>query len=311
MTKRERDATESSQTQKSYGSVYHGPEQKSSGKVAAHKIRSTVFDIKHFHSGKRHVPSILRLLFLAMAALVLWAFTGEGGTQNKRSTVLVAPTTTGISVYCSTFQDPAECEAQRNIQAKYWTIQEVRQQLWGTMEALAELELRENQHYAEQTKADKEENAMFDYFRKMMAGQVNLPIPHIHPHSELKLATGLGHPHSSAGDVRKPHSRIRCFVEPAAPGNAVSEGIHGHRDRQGMPKSYSSPSFHVSSLSNFPRFLFQVRTDLQNVSDTENEDRQRCVPGRDGRSRARQPSCARAPGSPGRLAEPPVRWRLE
>jgi hypothetical protein len=123
-------------------------------------------------TGKRHIPSILKLLLLSMAALALWAFSGLEKQHAQTPTVLVPPSATGISRYCSTFQDPAECEAQRTIQAKYWTIQEVRQQLWGTMQALAELEVRENQHFAEQTKADKETSAMFDYLRKTMAGQV-------------------------------------------------------------------------------------------------------------------------------------------
>jgi hypothetical protein len=118
-------------------------------------------------AGRKHLLSVLKILSIAMAASALYAMFGS----NEAPIVAIAPPP-GISVYCSTFQDPKECEEQRGVQAKYWTIQELRQQLWGTMQALAELELRENQHYGEQSKAEKEESQMFDYFRKMMASQV-------------------------------------------------------------------------------------------------------------------------------------------
>ena len=118
-------------------------------------------------AGRKHLLSVLQFLSIAMAVSALYAML----SFNEAPIVAIAPPP-GISVYCSTFQDPKECEEQRGIQAKYWTIQELRQQLWGTMEALAELELRENQHYGEQSKAEKEESEMFDYFRKMLASQV-------------------------------------------------------------------------------------------------------------------------------------------
>jgi hypothetical protein len=48
----------------------------------------------------------------------------------------------------SVFSDPAECERQRSDGVhKYWTHAEVREELWKTMKGLAELELRENNHY--------------------------------------------------------------------------------------------------------------------------------------------------------------------
>jgi hypothetical protein len=50
--------------------------------------------------------------------------------------------------FCSVFSDPAECERQRSDGVhKYWTQAELREELWKTMKGLAELELRENNHF--------------------------------------------------------------------------------------------------------------------------------------------------------------------
>ena len=177
MKKTEPTVLRATQTQPNYGSVHNISTTKSQGILQEERSDFHFVLLLEQLAGPRHVSSIFKLLAVSMVLLGVWAMLGTESNRSPKHTVLVAspPATTptpGVSVYCSTFQDPAECEEQRSIQAKYWTIQEVREQLWGTMEALAELEVRENQHYAEQLQTDKDETAMFDYFRRMMVGQV-------------------------------------------------------------------------------------------------------------------------------------------
>lgn len=75
--------------------------------------------------------------------------------------------------YCSVFQDPTECEKQAvRGTMKYWTNMEVRGELWKTMKALAELELREStMHKAHKAKA-QEQAQLFDLFRQTMQQEV-------------------------------------------------------------------------------------------------------------------------------------------
>ena len=75
--------------------------------------------------------------------------------------------------YCSVFADPSECEKQM-LDGVYrtWSPTEVRQELWTTMKALAELELREHAHHQEHKKKADEQARMFELFRKTMGREV-------------------------------------------------------------------------------------------------------------------------------------------
>ena len=67
----------------------------------------------------------------------------------------------------------AECEKQPSDGVhKYWTPSEIRAELWKTMKGLAELELRENQHYKEHKAKHEEQKRVFELFRQTMANEV-------------------------------------------------------------------------------------------------------------------------------------------
>jgi hypothetical protein len=55
---------------------------------------------------------------------------------------------------------------------KTWSEDEVRQELWKTMKALAELELREHSHHAEHKAKAEEQRRLFELFRKTMGREV-------------------------------------------------------------------------------------------------------------------------------------------
>jgi len=75
--------------------------------------------------------------------------------------------------YCSVFADPSECQKQMQDGIyKTWSEDEVRQELWKTMKALAELELREHSHHAEHKAKSNEQRRMFELFRKTMGREV-------------------------------------------------------------------------------------------------------------------------------------------
>jgi hypothetical protein len=92
---------------------------------------------------------------------------GEGGAQGPDEKK------PKVDAYCAVFMDPTECDKQRvEGKAKYWTDAEVRAELWKTMKALAELELREDSmHKAHKAKA-KEQASLFDLFRQTMGQEV-------------------------------------------------------------------------------------------------------------------------------------------
>jgi hypothetical protein len=75
--------------------------------------------------------------------------------------------------YCSVFADPTECERQMQDGIyKTWSEDEVRQELWKTMKALAELELREHHHHKEHKAKAEEQRKLFELFRKTMGREV-------------------------------------------------------------------------------------------------------------------------------------------
>lgn len=75
--------------------------------------------------------------------------------------------------YCSVFADPSECEKQMQDGIyKTWSEDEVRQELWKTMKAMAELELREHSHHAEHKAKAEEQRRLFELFRKTMGREV-------------------------------------------------------------------------------------------------------------------------------------------
>ena len=75
--------------------------------------------------------------------------------------------------YCSVFADPADCEKEMQDGVyKTWNEDDVRQELWRTMKALAELELREHAHHAVHKAKAEEQRRMFTLFRKTMGREV-------------------------------------------------------------------------------------------------------------------------------------------
>jgi len=75
--------------------------------------------------------------------------------------------------YCAVFSDPAECKKQVvKGTMKYWTGMQVKGELWKTMKALAELELREStMHKAHKAKSE-DQAKLFDLFRQTMSQEV-------------------------------------------------------------------------------------------------------------------------------------------
>ena len=75
--------------------------------------------------------------------------------------------------YCSVFADPSECEKQMQDGIyKTWSEDQVRQELWKTMKALAELEVREHSHHAEHMAKSEQQREIFELFRKTMGREV-------------------------------------------------------------------------------------------------------------------------------------------
>lgn len=107
----------------------------------------------------------------------------EADRQAEANTVLGdgdKPTGNGIAAnpqledkYCEVFSDPAECEQQRveGVQ-KFWTAAELRHELWKTMSALAELEIRENAQHKQAKKKAQDQAKLFNLFRKTMSKEV-------------------------------------------------------------------------------------------------------------------------------------------
>jgi hypothetical protein len=95
---------------------------------------------------------------------------GRGGQGLRRSVLSAADAMEGEpdmidaektphqNPYCSVFADPSECEKQmQDGMYKTWSEDEVRQELWKTMKAMAELELREHSHHQEHTAKAEEQ----------------------------------------------------------------------------------------------------------------------------------------------------------
>eukprot|EP00286_Rhodomonas_abbreviata_P000936 CAMPEP_0181288560 /NCGR_PEP_ID=MMETSP1101-20121128/399_1 /TAXON_ID=46948 /ORGANISM="Rhodomonas abbreviata, Strain Caron Lab Isolate" /LENGTH=2254 /DNA_ID=CAMNT_0023392693 /DNA_START=96 /DNA_END=6861 /DNA_ORIENTATION=+ len=84
-----------------------------------------------------------------------------------------AERTPAKDTYCSVFSDPAECDQQRGEgQYRYWNAEQVKTELWKTMKALAELELREHAHHSVHKEKAEEQAQLFELFRKTMAREV-------------------------------------------------------------------------------------------------------------------------------------------
>jgi len=79
----------------------------------------------------------------------------------------------GDATYCAVFSDPAECEEQAvKGTMKYWTTLQVKGQLWKTMKALAELELRESTMHTAHKAKTQDQAKLFDLFRQTMSQEV-------------------------------------------------------------------------------------------------------------------------------------------
>jgi len=113
----------------------------------------------------------LAVAALCLAASAEWSGMMGRGVQGLRRSVLSAADavegepdmidaekTPHQNPYCSVFADPSECEKQmQDGMYKTWSEDEVRQELWKTMKALAELELREHSHHQEHTAKAEEQ----------------------------------------------------------------------------------------------------------------------------------------------------------
>ena len=55
---------------------------------------------------------------------------------------------------------------------KYWTVMEVKHEVWKTMEALSELEIRENAQHKAAKKKSQESSQLFTLFRETMSKEV-------------------------------------------------------------------------------------------------------------------------------------------
>jgi len=108
-------------------------------------------------------------------AVVLEDAAGGGGGGNTAAPVDKQQKNwyKNADTYCEVFADPTECEKQKvEGMPKYWSDAELRSELWKTMKALAELELRENaMHKEHKAKAD-EQARLFDLFRQTMGQEV-------------------------------------------------------------------------------------------------------------------------------------------
>ena len=120
------------------------------------------------------------LLFSAVFALASLSVQPDNATQITSGPVALESDemdgieeTKPVTAYCSVFVDPSECEKQKvDGISKYWSNAEVRYEVWKTMNALAELELREMaQHKASKAKA-QEQSSLFTLFRETMAHEV-------------------------------------------------------------------------------------------------------------------------------------------
>ena len=95
------------------------------------------------------------------------------GDGNKPSGNGIAANPQMEDRYCEIFSDPAEC-AQQKVEGiqKYWTAAELRHELWKTMSALAELEIRENAQHKEAKKKAQDQAKLFNLFRETMSKEV-------------------------------------------------------------------------------------------------------------------------------------------
>lgn len=139
-------------------------------------------------SGSQHAGRRARLLQLTGAVLAVtsclyvvggfWASEMGGGGEvalidAEEPGAIDAERTPSTDTYCSVFADPAECERQRGSgQYKYWSAEEVKTELWKTMKALAELELREHAHHTMHKEKAEQQAKLFELFRKTMSREI-------------------------------------------------------------------------------------------------------------------------------------------
>ena len=143
--------------------------------------RSTGDDSTRERTWRRH-----RRFFqagIAVAALAVGVLLGASvvrssvPAQNLRTgpMIVLEETKKKDDVYCSVFQDPSECEEPGSSSGHsdgFWNDAQVRSELWKTMGAMSELELREAaMHKAHKAKMASQSN-LLDLFRKTMSTEV-------------------------------------------------------------------------------------------------------------------------------------------
>jgi hypothetical protein len=93
----------------------------------------------------------------------------DAGTDDKPG-----EKTPSEDTYCAVFSDPSECAKQRTEgRLPFWSTAAVKGELWKTMKALAELELRESAMHKEHKAKAKDQADLFDLFRQTMSQEVH------------------------------------------------------------------------------------------------------------------------------------------
>jgi hypothetical protein len=144
------------------------------------------------------------------------------------------------------FRDPSECEEQKVTGvAKYWSDAEIRFEVWKTMNALAELELRENaQHIAAKAKA-KDQSALFALFRQTMSQEV----ADIH-----RIQNEMHHTHSAA---------YQQLVDQII---NITHTLRAHADEGTAGISARISAYNKTEASNHQRVLSMIMVKMNDIN---------------------------------------------
>jgi len=189
------------------------------------------------------------VLFSAVFALaMLWvrSDTAAAQTRSESGPVALEENSAKGDTYCGVFQDPSECEAQKVAGvAKYWSDAEIRSEVWKTMNALAELELRENaQHKAAKAKT-KDQSALFALFRQTMSQEV----ADIH-----RIQNEMHHSHSAA---------YQQLVDQII---NITHTLRTHADEGTAGISARISAFNKTETSNHQRVLSTIMLKMKDIN---------------------------------------------
>ena len=158
-----------------------GPATSRPSKLRAGRHRLWSLTPRRWMAGRRsRLAQVGAVVLLGVCLLVVAGGLGRGGgvgraeldelipseTQGREDDALVdVDKTPAADPYCSVFGDPAECEKQKQDGLHlYWSPLQVRGELWKTMKALAELEMRENGHHSKHKAAAEEQAKVLRLF---------------------------------------------------------------------------------------------------------------------------------------------------